>query len=241
MDFYADITFFSPQYGEYKIFNGIGTGIVGFYIDDDSEITLSQKMYLPNGDFKLRIRFTTGRVPNNLFRGLNVRKVSFSDDMNEVGNYAFADCQYLEELYLESIKKIGQNAFSNNTKLKEVQLLAPLTLVGRCAFSHNTGLRRLYIKHGDEQKQILSKAFSKCYALEKIIFVGYEGKTNPHHKVVMQDLAFNDDIKLTNDLEKYKPYIVERTKDNKYLVNKKRIVIERIFYCWLKWPRKILK
>lgn len=241
MDFYADITFFSPQYGEYKIFNGLGTNIVGFYTVDDNEIDMSQKMFLPNGDYELRIRFTTDRVPNNLFRGLNIKKVSFSDDMTEIGDYAFADCQYLEELYLESIRKIGQNAFSNNIYLKEVQLLEPLILVGKCAFSHNKGLKRLYIIHGEQQKQILAKAFSKCYALEKIVFVGYEGKNNPHHKVVMQDLAFNDDIKLTNDLEKYKPYIVERTKNDRYLVNKKRIIMERIFYCWLKWPRKILK
>lgn len=226
MEYYIDVTYFAPKYGYYKMFNGQGNDITGVYIEETQEISLSNYLYLDKGETTIRYYFNTDMVPNGLFEGTNVKTLSFGEDMKEVGIHAFSNCYYLENLYLESIEIIGENAFSNNRNLEELQLLPPLKIVNHCAFSGNISLKKLYIIKGNNKK-ICKKAFSKCYLLNEIIFAGYE----ENDKIEVEKLAFNECRKLIKHID----YI------SKYLLNVNEKKIKQIFYTWFYYNRKILR
>ena len=74
----------------------------------------------------------------------NLESVSLSDNVNQIGEYAFAKTGIKEISMPDSILEIGDYVFAN-TKLTELKLPKNLTHLGRCVLSGNTGVTEIVI------------------------------------------------------------------------------------------------
>ena len=83
------------------------------------------------------------------FYGAAVRKATFKEGVTKIPGYLFYNgCQQLEEMYLPStLESIGQSAFPNATKLKEITVRSNLTNDYGTPFS-GSGLERITFVDG---------------------------------------------------------------------------------------------
>ena len=60
------------------------------------------------------------KIGNRCFSGSHLESIVFSEDLTEIGNYAFEDCDFSELTIPKTVQKIGEGAFFNNYKLTEL-------------------------------------------------------------------------------------------------------------------------
>ena len=80
-----------------------------------------------------------------------VKKITIGKDITVIGNYAFAYCEYNEEIVFEegsALTKIGVLSFRSNRKLTKVTLPETVYYLNAYAFGTCTGLTELYIPQG---------------------------------------------------------------------------------------------
>ncbi len=89
-----------------------------------------------------------------------VKKIVIGKDITTIGNYAFAYCEYNEEIVFEGgskLEKIGVLAFRSNRKVKEVVLPETVAYINTYAFGTCDSLVKVYIP--EEVGFIHAKAF----------------------------------------------------------------------------------
>lgn len=134
------------------------------------------------------IKYSGTKVPNDFFNNCGkLTSVTFTDNMTEIDDGAFADCVSLTEFDFTPFTSIGEWAFSN-VGLTEVDApnvteigyqafeacdyletvnLPNLTSLGNFAFEHCTALKNVNIP---KVTNISRYAFSNCTALESFDF-----------------------------------------------------------------------
>ena len=102
-------------------------------------------------------------MPDGLFTqpwaAFDITRVKVSDGISTLGANTFASMLYLEEVELgKNVKKIGTEAFYNDTVLKKINFPDGLTSVGdfrpvvlRCGFVHGPGCRFLPVLRSEGQ------------------------------------------------------------------------------------------
>lgn len=87
------------------------------------------------------------KIPDGLFFDCgSLEKVSFPASLEEIGEYAFADCISLQSLDLTGLpglRKIGRSAFDGCHSIEEVHLPPRTELLDAAAFSNCVSLRRV--------------------------------------------------------------------------------------------------
>ena len=74
--------------------------------------------------------------------------VTIPEGVVSIGEYAFADCYYLEDVTIpEGVAAIGEYAFRNCSKLEEVTIPESVTSIGQYAFQWCGGLKRVHISN----------------------------------------------------------------------------------------------
>ncbi len=112
---------------------------------------------------------------------LDIPKVYNGINIYHVGDSAFEDCTYLEEIYLpSSIKSIGEYAFSNCINLYEIVIPANVKTVGASAFEKCKSLTDVIFE--GEVKVISSGMFVNCSRLKNVSL--------PETLKVIEDNAF---------------------------------------------------
>ena len=95
-----------------------------------------------------------------------IRSIVLEEGVTEIGNGAFRDLKYVQEVTLpQSLKRISAGAFAGCEELQEISLPMQLTHIGSGAFS-GSSLRQIFIP-----KNVLGiegATFSECGQLEKI-------------------------------------------------------------------------
>lgn len=122
------------------------------------------------------------------FSGIqSLKRVTFTDDVTEIGEGAFSNCTNLEEvIHLEKVTKLGNNAFEGNASLRSIALpeltiipnscfrncmslevisIPKVTSVGSSAFLGCKSLLALSLEHVEEIKD---SAFKGCSSLTEI-------------------------------------------------------------------------
>jgi len=130
-------------------------------------------------------------LPDRVFFGRRqLKEVTLSEGLEEIGEAAFAGCESLEQInYPSTLIKIGIGAFVGCRSLKEVELLEGLEEIGNSAFAGCKSLERnnypsTLIKIGHRSfldcqslkevqlpeglKEIGEETFSRCRLLERI-------------------------------------------------------------------------
>lgn len=132
--------------------------IITKYIGTDTEVVIPEDF---NGYYVIEIA-------NEAFYRSNVTSVKLSSTVEKIGRQAFYDCTSLQTVdFGESLKEIGDNAFSYCYALESVDLPDTCTKIEYSAFYNCTGLKTLNL--GQNMEFLGNSAFQYCYALESIV------------------------------------------------------------------------
>ena len=160
-------------------------------------------------------------INDRMFAGLTLEQLVLSENITDVGNYAFTNCVLPDGVVLpfSKMKKIGTDAFRGCTGLPATIDLSAIEEISSYAFQNCTSIESLIIGGGT----IGSQAFSGCTNLSSITLnegvteIGSSNFTNlanlatislPSTLKKIGDSAFNGDANLTipgglpNGLEK---------------------------------------
>lgn len=107
-------------------------------------------------------------IGDEAFKGLsNIRSVTLPECLTYIGNYAFANCGFLESVTLDNVVSIGKGAFYNCVKLDNFgQTCTALTEIGDYAFFGCENLTSAVV--GDSLKTIGNYAFYGCNKIERV-------------------------------------------------------------------------
>lgn len=96
-----------------------------------------------------------------------IKSVSIGNNVTNIGNYAFADCDSIESITIpDNIITIGDYTFADCDNLVNVTLGKGVKTIGRFAFYENGKLNSVTL--GDNTTSIGYGAFSLCYNLKQI-------------------------------------------------------------------------
>ena len=115
--------------------------------------------------------------------GKNVTSVTIANSVKNIGDRAFSDWTNLSQVtFGESLETIGEFAFYVCFALSRIDLPNSLNSIGHCAFAECSNLS--YLTIGDSLKTIASGAFSRCDTVNiskvDFLFNDYSfGNTNP--------------------------------------------------------------
>ncbi len=133
----------------------------------------------------LSIPSNISQIKDNAFAGFSsLSSVSFSSNINSIGNYAFHDCLNLTNITIPaSVSTIGDNAFSGCDNLESVffQPNSSLTTLGSHAFAWCEKLANINLDQANYLSVIGRYAFENCI---------FESITIPKSVTIIGDHAF---------------------------------------------------
>ena len=129
--------------------------------------------FYDNGELVINGTGAVPDMPDGLFTqpwaAFDITRVKVSDGISTLGANTFASMLYLEEVELgKNVKKIGTEAFYNDTVLKKINFPDGLTSVGDGAFWFCGGLEG-ELKLPKSITSIGKKAFNGCDSLKSIV------------------------------------------------------------------------
>lgn len=147
-------------------------GLDYFLLDDGSGYVVSGKgafdgdeLYIPSTCKGEPIVGINARVFENCF---SLKKVTISEGVKFIDNYAFCNCQSLESIQLPStLETIGWYSFNGCKELKNIEIPDAINSVGAWAFDGCSSLRKteyngcLYIGNNDNPYLVLMGVVSK--------------------------------------------------------------------------------
>lgn len=136
----------------------------------------------PKGDYwqkkigRIMLRLPLFRIPNEfyaqkaIFEGLEESTFTVPDGVQEIGALGFADSKIETIILPNSLRRIGEDAFSKCSKLKKVVIPDGVLEIGKCAFSFCISLEEIVIP--ESVKQLADDAFFRCSSLERVWIPG---------------------------------------------------------------------
>ena len=107
-------------------------------------------------------------IPDTLFYSLNIKNITFGNNVTNIGAQAFSNCKELTAIVIPNcVTSIGDEAFSNCTKLTQITIGNGVTNIGNRAFQSCTSLTSITIP--DSVTTIGAFAFSFCTNLSDIL------------------------------------------------------------------------
>ena len=107
-------------------------------------------------------------IPDTLFYSLNIKNITFGNNVTNIGAQAFSNCKELTEIVIPNcVTSIGNEAFGNCTKLTQITIGNGVTNIGKRAFQNCTSLTSITIP--DSVTTIGAFAFSSCTNLSDIL------------------------------------------------------------------------
>ncbi len=119
--------------------------------------SIDGSLYSKNG--KTLVRYPEGKKDSGVVVPVGVETI---------GNMAFKDCTYLEEIELpDTLLRINEEAFYNCNRLKEINIPNQVNRIGEQAFGSCSNLVKVGL--GNNVSVIDKYAFSGCYNLKEVI------------------------------------------------------------------------
>ncbi len=155
--------------------------------DDATMATIFSGTTYENAEYPVGLKTITvtndKQINANAFRGMkNLETVNWTQNVNTVGNEAFADCTALKTLNMSIRQKVGRGSFQNCESLKSIDLQDGVTEIGASAFAGCTALEN--ITAGVSLKIVAKDAFKDTLWLKNQpegivmlanVFVSYTG------------------------------------------------------------------
>ena len=100
--------------------------------------------------------------------GSTLKKITFDDDIENIGSYSFYDQKQLINVNLpQNVKEIGSCSFYGCSSIKEMVLPEGISLIGNSAFCRCSSLESINLSEGISE--IADGTFSECSALREIV------------------------------------------------------------------------
>lgn len=124
-----------------------------------------EKVKIPETINERTVVAVSGSAKKTLFP--KAKTIILPDTLEDIYNYAFADCSYLIEINIPNgVKEIGEYAFKDCISLQELEIPASVEEIEPNAFSGCVSLSKLTISDG--VRKIGEGAFSGCTSLTNI-------------------------------------------------------------------------
>lgn len=119
-----------------------------------------EEVYIPEG---------AKRIPKSMFFGCSsLRRAEIPDTVEEIEDFAFADCGNLEEVSLSGKKqltRIGISAFENCGQLRKVELPAALKILDAASFAGCGNLEQVHFAEDTQLQFAGDHCFQRCTKL----------------------------------------------------------------------------
>lgn len=129
-----------------------GVDTQGYRLNHDLE-----RVIIPNGAKYIQ--------PSMFYKCTSLETVEIPTSVEEIGDYAFADCIKLEKISLVdnvNLKKIGVSAFENCENIVEINLPASLEILDAAAFAGCINLESVNFEEGTKLKNVGDHCFQRC-------------------------------------------------------------------------------
>ncbi|MFP4698375.1 MAG: leucine-rich repeat domain-containing protein [Eubacteriales bacterium] len=151
----------------------VGDGTLLRYIGNDKRVIIPKDVnIIANRAFgnygSAVIQYDIRYNSNKEYSYPNIREIVLPESIKSIGNYAFTECEGLKKINLpKNLNKIGEHAFEECVKLKEIDLPKELKEIGRRAFRNCDSLKSVKIPEGIEV--IEYGTFADCDNLDNMI------------------------------------------------------------------------
>ena len=171
--------------------------VINFIALSDIKISVRNHIMISDGKIilyfgnekQLEIPADVTEIGNDAFSDSSLAEVNMPDSVKKIGDGAFSFCSALTEITIpNSITKIGKGIFSHCSELTHITIPNSVTEIGDYAFASCYNL--MYITIPDSITKIGNYAFSCCYSLTEI--------TIPNSVTKIGNGAFSDCWDLTN-------------------------------------------
>lgn len=161
-------------------------GLTWSYRDDIGELTFSGSGKIPDftrdnlekwsndpavnhrDDIKLIELGPAAEVGNNTFYGMkNLVRILSGDELERIGESAFADCTKLSIVHVQGAATIEKEAFQGDTAILDELDVRGAETIGEGAFKGCTGMTDILL--GESLEALGKEAFMQCGALETLI------------------------------------------------------------------------
>ncbi len=140
------------------------TVVIESGITSIGDYAFDNKVY---GDVVFLLPQTLNRIGRNAFRDAVLSEIDIPDGVTEIGEGAFADCDFLESVTLpRGLSEISSYTFRSCDKLKRVTIKSDITRIGDSAFASCEQLEELVIP--ESVTFIGDDAFYGCSTLTNI-------------------------------------------------------------------------
>ncbi len=98
----------------------------------------------------------------------SIKRVEMSEEITEIGDYAFYYCPQLEQINVpSSVSRVGKLAFAFCSSLKSIKLPDTVTKIGEGCFEACTALENIYVPASVDS--IGSRTFAHCSSLKEAV------------------------------------------------------------------------
>lgn len=131
-------------------------------VTDLSQMTLTKKTFKTFDELKYFTSLT--RIPDNYFKSIAIKSISFPESLTEIGKYAFYQCTSLTDIEVRG--NVGYAAFALCSKLANITFGGNTTAIDTYAFQDCTALTTITLPNS--LTKISDYAFIRCSALTEI-------------------------------------------------------------------------
>ena len=110
--------------------------------------------------------YTVTKIEEKVFENSNISSVTVSSELEEIGSYAFRNCQFLQEIDLGGVISIENHAFDKCLLLKSVTIPNTCSYLGNSAFADCISLEN--VRLSSSLTELNNFTFSGCTALEEV-------------------------------------------------------------------------
>lgn len=132
-------------------------------VTDLSQMTLTKKTFKTFDELKYFTSLT--KIPDNYFKSIAIKSISFPESLTEIGKYAFYQCTSLTDIEVRG--NVGYAAFAHCSKLAEITFGDNTTTIDSYAFNKCSALTSITLPNS--LTTISDYAFLRCSALAEII------------------------------------------------------------------------
>ena len=110
--------------------------------------------------------YTVTKIEEKAFENSNISSITMPPQLEEIGGYAFRNCQFLQEINLGNIISIGTHAFNKCILLKTVTIPNTCSYLGNSVFADCISLENVSLS--SSLMELNNFAFSGCTALKTV-------------------------------------------------------------------------
>lgn len=170
---------------------------------EDMEVNLEETLFLYYENYAYEILDAIYDFFNGTqldFNHMSLTKINIGEQFNFIPVRAFYGCDSLKEVSMENIKEINEFAFFDCENLENIKFSNNLYIIKDYAFSNCKSINK--IKFNEELRIIGESVFENCIKLQEINLtphIGTIGDYTFNNCISLKNISFNKKIAIINE------------------------------------------